>query len=596
MKISINRNIIWCDLFVSRLAELGVKYACISPGSRSTSLTLAFASNKNIKLYTIVDERSSAFFALGLAKKTKSPVAVVTTSGTAVAELFPAIIEAFYSRIPLIICTADRPPTLKNSGANQTINQHNIYKDHIRFFIDAGLPDIANLEKIKNIAEDAVRYSCFLEKGPVHINLPFEKPFEPNYSTDKLDLKILEKSLQYSSFELKTRKQQKINFNTLADKFSKKERGLILVGYNNYGPGFAQLLSKLSKTLAYPIYIDGSSHLRFGFVQKELVIDNFTAIVRSKSFLEKFDPDIIIQFGGTPTSNVALEFFKNSKAEKILVNEFGDRNDPSQTAKTILSIDPEEFCSSILLYTDRRSKRLRLKRPRLQGLWLNSLLKMNQIASSLKKELIEDVPHIHEGKIISELIKALPQKCNLMISNSLPIRDVDFFASQTRKQIHIFTNRGASGIDGITSTALGIASASKEPTFLLTGDLAFYHDMNGLHNSYKYNIPLTIILINNGGGGIFESLPISKYGEFFKEHFLTPLNLDFTKFVEGYKGTFLRINSWNELRIQLRRAVKSNRLTVLEVKTDAVKSKQHRQKYWLAAANKINQYINEINS
>jgi 2-succinyl-5-enolpyruvyl-6-hydroxy-3-cyclohexene-1-carboxylate synthase len=586
MKISINRNIIWCDLFVSRLAELGVKYACISPGSRSTSLTLAFASNKNIKLYTIVDERSSAFFALGLAKKTKSPVAVVTTSGTAVAELFPAIIEAYYSRIPLIICTADRPPALKNSGANQTINQHNIYKDHIRFFIDAGLPDIANLEKIKNIAEDAVRYSCFLEKGPVHINLPFEKPFEPNSNTDKLDLKILEKSFQYSSFELKPLMQQKINFKTLADKFSKKERGLILVGYNNYGPGFGKLLFKLSKTLAYPVYIDGASHLRFGLVQKKLVIDNFTAIVRSTSFKEEFDPDIIIQFGGTPTANVALEFFKNSKAEKVLVNEFGDRNDPSLTAKTILSINPEEFCSSILQYFGRRSNRS----------WLNSLVKMNLIASSLKKEFIEDIPQIHEGKIISELIEALPEKCNLMISNSLPIRDVDSFASQTKKQIHAFTNRGASGIDGITSTALGIASASKEPTFLLTGDLAFYHDMNGLHNSYKYKIPLTIILINNGGGGIFESLPIAKYDEFFKEHFLTPLNLDFTKFVQGYKGTFLRINSWNKLRIQLRRAVKSNRLTVLEVKTDAVKSKQHRQKYWLAAADKINQYTNEINN
>ena len=270
MKISINRNIIWCDLFVSRLAVLGVKYACISPGSRSTSLTLAFASNKNIKLYTIVDERSSAFFALGLAKKTKSPVAVVTTSGTAVAELFPAIIEAYYSRIPLIICTADRPPALKNSGANQTINQHNIYKDHIRFFIDAGLPDIAHLEKIKNIAEDAVRYSCFLEKGPVHINFPFEKPFEPDSNTDKLDLKILEKNFQYSSFESKPRMQKKINFKNLADKFSKKERGLILVGYNNYGPGFGKLLFKLSKTLAYPVYIDGASHFRFGLVQKNL--------------------------------------------------------------------------------------------------------------------------------------------------------------------------------------------------------------------------------------------------------------------------------------------------------------------------------------
>jgi len=595
MKISINRNIVWSDLFVSRLADLGVRNACISPGSRNTSLTLAFASNKNISVYNIVDERSSAFFALGIAKKTKSPVAVVTTSGTAVAELFPAIIEAFYQRIPLIICTADRPSNLINSGANQTINQHNIYKDHIRFFIDAGLPDITRFENIKNIAEDAIRYSCFLEKGPVHINLPFEKPFEPNSITDKLNLKILEKIFLYSSFEIKPNNKNKINFYALAEKFLKKERGLILVGYNNYGSGFTKLLSKLSKTLSYPVYIDGASTLRFGFVQNRSVIENFTAIVRSENFNQKYDPDIIIQFGGTPTANAALEFFKKSKAEKILVNEFGDRNDPSFTAKTILSISPEEFCGSILECIDKNNRRLLIK-PLLQNLWLNRLLKMNQIANSIKKELIEDIPQIHEGKIISELIKILPAKCNLMISNSLPIRDVDFFTSQTRKQIHSYTNRGASGIDGITSTALGIASVSNEPTILLTGDLAFYHDMNGLHNSYKYKIPLTIILINNGGGGIFESLPISDYNEFFRDNFLTPLDLDFKKFVEGYKGTFLRIKSWSALKIQLSRAVKSNRLTILEVKTDAIKSKKYRQKYWQAVADKVNLIINEINS
>jgi len=591
MKISINRNTIWSDLFVSRLVELGVKNACISPGSRSTSLTLAFASNKNINIYNIVDERSSAFFALGLAKKTKSPVVVVTTSGTAVAELFPAIIEAYYQRIPLIICTADRPPSLINSGANQTINQHNIYKDHIRFFIDAGLPDVKNLKKIKNIAEDAIRYSCFLDRGPVHINMPFEKPFEPNNNTDIIDLKVMEKCFLHSSFELEAREKKKINFNSLSDKFSKKERGLILIGYNNYGPDFASLLSKLSKTLGYPVYIDGASHLRFGFVQKELVIDNFTAIVRADGFKKKYDPDIIIQFGGTPTANVVLEFFKNSKAEKILINEYGDRNDPSFTAKTILSINPEEFCISLLENIVKRNKRSSTANQ-----WKNSFVKMNQFASTLKKEIIEDAPRIHEGKVISELIKALPAKCNLMISNSLPIRDIDFFAGQTKKQIHSYTNRGASGIDGITSTSLGIAKASKEPTILLTGDLAFYHDMNGLHNSYKYKIPLTVILINNGGGGIFESLPISKYSEFFKNNFLTPLNLDFKKFVEGYKGTFSRIKSWNELRIQLSLAVKSKRLTVLELKTDAVLSLKYRQKYWLAVANKINQYINETNS
>ena len=166
MKLSINRNILWCDVFTQRLSELGVKYACISPGSRSTPLTISLSSSNNIKIFPVVDERSSAFFALGLAKKSRSPVAVITTSGTAVAELYPAIIEAYYQRIPLIICTADRPPGLRNSGANQTINQNNIYKNHIRYFEDAGLPVIKKLKHIQKLAEKHLSPTSLFSGSP----------------------------------------------------------------------------------------------------------------------------------------------------------------------------------------------------------------------------------------------------------------------------------------------------------------------------------------------------------------------------------------------------------------------------------------------
>ncbi len=585
MKLSVNRNIVWCDVFAQRLFELGVRHVCISPGSRSTPLTLAFASNKNFKTYAVVDERSSAFFALGLAKKNNSPVVIVTTSGTAVAELYPAIIEAYYQRVPLIVCTADRPPALRTRGANQTINQHNIFKNHIRFFSDPGLPAIKKLSSVKKLAETAFRYSCISDRGPVHINFPFEKPFEPKSFTDKIDVGTIEKVFSNSSFELEPRKQAKINFELLSKKFTRTERGLIILGYNNYEKYFLQRLVTFSKKFGYPVYIDGASSLRFGPYSKENVIDNLTALVRSKYFLKHYDPELIIQFGGAPTSNILLEFFKESKSEKILINQFGDKNDPSFTAKQFLSICPVEFCDTILKITKNHNAK--------KNEWLDQLKKTNQLASTIKHELVEEAPFLFEGRIITELLKGLPEKSTLMISNSLPIRDTDFFSSSVNKQINVFTNRGASGIDGITSTALGIAKTSKEPTYLLIGDLAFFHDLNGLYTAQKYKIPLTIILINNNGGGIFESLPISKYKKYFRENFVMPLNIDFAKLVEAYGGNFFRVESWNEFHKQIKDSPKNKKFTVLEIKTDAKKSKLQRQKYWQAVANKVDSYINE---
>jgi len=588
MKLSINRNTFWCDVFVHRLAELGVRYACISPGSRSTPLTLAFASNKSINLFPIVDERSSAFFALGIAKNTQSPVAVVTTSGTAVAELYPAIIEAYYQRVPLIICTADRPPALRNSGANQTINQQNIFKNHIRYFVDAGLPDLKNLNYINDLADKLILNSSLLDKGPVHINFSFEKPFEPRSYTDKIEITKIQKIFSKSSLVLNQNKQSAIDFDDLIKKFQGTVRGIILVGSNNYNKDFTKNLVQFSKTFGYPIYADGSSSLRFGSHSKEYFIDNFTAFARIKNFQKYFDPKLIIQFGGTPTSNVLLEFFKNSKAEKILVNEFGDRNDPSHSAKKIFAINPTEFCSFILKNIGRNIKR--------DSCWLIDLQVMNNKAAELKNELIYNAEFPFEGRIANELINSLPKKSNLMISNSLPIRDIDFFASSNNKNINIFSNRGASGIDGINSTALGIAKTSKDPTYLLIGDLAFYHDMNGLHNAIKYKIPLTVILINNNGGGIFESLPISDYKEFLLENFLTPLELDLSKLVKAYGGKFNRIKNWKEFSSVISSSKKNKKITVLEIRTNAKKSKGLRDKYWKAVSNEVDLYINEIKS
>ncbi|MFA7227407.1 MAG: 2-succinyl-5-enolpyruvyl-6-hydroxy-3-cyclohexene-1-carboxylic-acid synthase [Melioribacteraceae bacterium] len=588
MKLSINRNIVWCDLFVSRLAQLGVRYACISPGSRSTSLTLAFISNKSIDVFPIVDERSSAFFALGLAKKSNSPVAVVTTSGTAVAELYPAIIEAYYSRVPLIICTADRPHQMRNNGANQTINQNNIYRNHIRYFVDAGLPDISRLTSIKKIAEDSIHFSCVAERGPVHVNMPFEKPFEPNSYTDKIEIGEIERVFTRSSFEIKPAPQIKIDYKSLTGKFLNWEKGLIIVGYGNYGKDFAKKLVRFSEKFGYPIFADGASSLRFGGHSKKNFAGNLTALVRNDDFQRNFDPELIIQFGGAPTSSTLLEFFKRSRAEKILVNEFGDRNDPSLTAKTVIKADPILFCDASFDAVKERKNR--------DSCWMIDFHVMNNFAEELKNKLVLNSKFPFEGRILNEIINSVPSGSNLIISNSLPVRDADFFASPIEKKLSVYTNRGASGIDGINSTALGIAAKSKERSFLVIGDLAFYHDLNGLHNAVKYGIPLTIILVNNCGGGIFESLPISEYKDVFKNNFSTPVDLNFEKLVKAYGGDYYRIKSWINLKEKVILSARNRNLTILEIQTDAKKSKLQRQIYWNAVAKRIVRFINEIKS
>ncbi|MBI1937406.1 MAG: 2-succinyl-5-enolpyruvyl-6-hydroxy-3-cyclohexene-1-carboxylic-acid synthase [Ignavibacteriales bacterium] len=585
MKLSINRNTLWSDFFTNLLSSCGVKYVCLSPGSRSTPLTFSFASNEKFKSYVIVDERSSGFFALGLAKKSNTPVAIVTTSGTAVAELYPAIVEAYYQRIPLIVCTADRPVYLRDRGSNQTINQENIYKNQIRYFADAGLPDITlkRFNELKKISEDALAVAVSKDKGPVHLNFPFEKPFEPETYTDKVSLSFIEKisGIEFNNNFFDSAADKNSRVVDLSNKIQKCEKGLILCGYNSFNKKEVETILKFSDSTGYPIVADGSSQFRFGKHGKKNIINNFSALVRSDLFLEQFDHDIIVQFGSAPTSNVVNEFFKKSRAEKIIVNEFGDKNDPTLTAKKFIRYSVNEFCEPIIKKIGRRNSG-----------WLNTILVLNKIAEQEKAKYFSNMPFNFEGKLAAGLIELLPNKVNLMISNSLSIRDIDFFASCSQKEINIFTNRGASGIDGINSTALGIAESANEPTVLITGDLAFYHDLNGLHNSLKYNIPLTIILVNNNGGGIFESLPISSYGEIFEKNFRTPLNLNFVRFVKGYGGTYFKVRTKKEFELKLGAAVKSKKLTVIEIVTDSKKSKQMRNNYWQLAAEKIKIAIN----
>lgn len=582
MKKKINRNYFWAETFIKELSSIGVKYACISPGSRNTALTLAVANNKKIKSFVHIDERCSAFFALGIAKASGTPVILLCTSGTATAELYPAIIEAYQQRVPLIICTADRPPELLNTGANQTINQNNLYKNHIRWFFDAGLPEPIQrrIRHIKAIAKRAVYESLVRSKGPVHLNFPFRKPFEPDEFTDEVDSEVIKAAELVLPDKKDLYKENGKNivsekwFKEIADYLIKFKKGLVIAGPENYNESFHFNCEKLASILGYPVLADGASQLRFGKHNKQNILFSFEGFLRSDSFSQKYKPEIILQFGRTITSKALGLYFEKCSAIRFMVNEYGDWFDPANRANAAFACKPYLFCEKMIEYL--HSKKIN----RSSGSWIKTIKKLDEKSLEVKNKVITNSGFPNECRIIEELVNILPDKSQLMISNSMPIRDFDYFAPVTKKNINVFNNRGASGIDGITSTALGLAALEKKPTILLTGDSAFYYDLNALLAAKKYKIPLIIVLINNNGGGIFEVLPISKYGKVFKEYFVAPHNLDFSPFVKAFGGNYSLVKSWENFKIEFKKALNAKEFSVLEIKTNAADSLKLRQAYW----------------
>ena len=573
--MKINRNIFWTENFFDRLSNLGVKFICISPGSRSTALTLAAASNKSFKCFVHIDERSSAFFALGLAKATGIPAVLITTSGTAAAELYPAVIEAYQQRIPLIICTADRPPELIGRGANQTINQHNLYSNHIRYFKDAGLPGptASAIRRIRRYAGEAFTHSG---EGPVHINFPFRKPFEPDTFTDEVNeitLKMIEAHRVGESVFLKRNVTPGRNiYKEILRCVNESTNGLILAGPMNYESNTKNQLLGLSEKLNYPVIADACSQLRYGNKSKNIMV-NYEAFLRNEKFINEYRPDVILHFGRTPSSKAVENWIGKIPAKRYIINEYGDVFDPWNNASGICKSSPSLFCSMLVEDTEKKNS----------PDWLNHYIQADNTAGKFKVELTGKLSFSNECAIIPEVLNNLPDNSHLMISNSMSVRDLDYFSQQTEKRIIVHFNRGASGIDGILSTSLGIQKALNKPAALITGDMAFYYDITSLLTAVKYKIPLVVILINNNGGAIFGMLPVSSYGKKFKDYFINPHNLNFASIVKSFGADYNIIRNREELKKSMAAAFKGKKLTVLEIKTDMKASIKMRNEYFRKA-------------
>jgi len=520
---------------------LGVRHACISPGARNSPLTFAFTDHSEIKCFSHVDERSSAFFALGLAKSALKPVVLICTSGTAGANYFPAVIESSLGRVPIIILTADRPRYLVDSGANQTIDQQNLFGMYVRYFIDVGLPEKRHKALQKKI-ESAFNHSKGIElklpPGPVHLNFPFDEPLMP----------VIIEEIISPSIAIKNIKKTPINFSIPILEMAKTP--IIVVGPME-GNTHQKELVQFGEEFQVPILADPLSQLRFG-TQSKIVLSNYDYFLRYK----KINPDLVIRFGRKPTSKVLNKLLDKWKNNTILIDPWEQFND---NCPQFIQLTIGKYCQFQINNCSWKG----------ENSWQNKLLSWEKKVC----DIIIQESVFSEGIVAKCCVESIDEGGELFIGNSMPIRDVDMFSSTSSKKIHIYGNRGASGIDGIISSALGICNNSNNKnSLLLIGDVSFYHDMNGLLAS-KYEGHLTIVVINNSGGGIFSFLPIANSGLInFNKYWTTNTDLKINKVADLYNCKYYLAENLNNLRRSISESFNNNGVKIIEVKTSISKN------------------------
>ncbi|MFC0298291.1 2-succinyl-5-enolpyruvyl-6-hydroxy-3-cyclohexene-1-carboxylic-acid synthase [Geobacillus jurassicus] len=564
---------------VDGLAQAGVAEVVISPGSRSTPLAMAMAGHSGLRLYMQIDERSAAFFALGLAKAKQRPVVLVCTSGTAAANYLPAVVEACYSRVPLVVLTADRPHELRDVGAPQAIDQLHLYGRYAKWFVDLALPEEADdmLRYARTMAARAVETAAGAPAGPVHVNAPFREPLVPN-----IDEAVWERVQAVSGTPQVLHGRPALpqeSVSALYEQLAAAERGLIVCGPLDR-PGFAEAVTELARALDFPILADPLSQLRAGSHDKTYVIDSYDAILKEEGIASKLVPDVVLRFGAMPVSKPLFLWLKRHRAIRQIVVDEGGWRDPTLSADCFVHSDESLLCRQLLEIAAPKES---------ESAWSAAWREMNTIArSTLKRHLPEE--EWFEGKVFIELADLLPAGAALFVGNSMPIRDADTFFFSTDKPLRVLANRGANGIDGVVSSALG-ASLAAQPLVLVIGDLSFYHDLNGLLAAKLHSLSATIVLLNNNGGGIFSFLPQARHKGPFETLFGTPTDLSFAHAVEMYGGRHTVPHSWAEFRRYVAESLSSGGLHVIEVRTSRAENVRMHRLLWNEVAREIEKFL-----
>ena len=564
---------------VDEFYQLGVRHAVFSPGSRSTTMAMLFKEHEGFETYMNIDERSASFMALGIAKAHKEPTVLVCTSGSAVAHYLPAILEAQYSGIPLIVLSADRPHTLLHVGAPQTVDQHKIFGTAVNYFEELAVPQESHYYTYpRQVARKAYMKAMDTKKGPVHINVPLFEPLVPELSRNHFEagrssFKVVKPN--YSSvFGCDNRNNlPHINNATdiahgndgtkeINDLLERYERILILAG-PQIDIDEAETICSFGEALQAPILADPLSNVR-GCDTSKVVISTYDALLARQALWYELKPDCVIQFGQIVVSKRVQQMIASwTDVEYIEVNPTMDSMNP--TGKTTMHMQ-----ASIDVFTHLYGKNNN------SDTYLNIWRRLDQ-AGKKQLSLASDEPHCFEGRTIRELQKQIPEDGQIFVANSMTIRDFDYFWFSGESKAVLYGNRGVNGIDGTISTALGLA-VNGRPTYLVTGDLSLFHDLNGLAVAKTHNLNLTIILHNNDGGGIFEYLP-QKGTKHFDYLFSTSQGLDYSGAAKLYGCDYTKISSPDELSSVLANVSQETGVHIIEIPTDRDYSRELHKKY-----------------
>ena len=547
----------WSRLLLASLAEAGLTRVVISPGSRSTPFVLAAGRVPGLVIDTIIDERSAAFYALGQARVTGRPSLLLCTSGTAGAHYLPAVIEAAMSRVPMLILTADRPPALQGCDAPQTIDQRSLFGAFTRASVDLGLPDstVGGMRALRRIAHQAAHTSLWPLAGPVHLNAPARKPLEAEGSP--AEHALLEQVEALLSTPRPTarppvERAAPAAIAALNEVLSASRRPIIIAGPAPLGDP-SESLTQLAR-LGLPVLVETTSQLRRGPDHGAIRIGAFDLLLRDQTLRESLAPDLIVQLGAPPTSGLYERWLSELPSPRRFVVRLRGWSDPQSTAEIVLA-EPDAVLAELQAGVD------------VEPGWTSSWVKAE--ARAWRMVASTSLDPAGELGFAAAAVSALPEGALLMLGNSLPIRDVDAALPPGGPTLDVLCQRGANGIDGLVSGAAGAAAASGRPTLLLLGDVSLLHDVGGLAVASESRAPLVIVVLNNGGGRIFEQLPVARAPGITTadlQRFTTPHQRDLSHAAALFGIIYSRVDSADALADAVRQALKDPIATLIEAR------------------------------
>jgi 2-succinyl-5-enolpyruvyl-6-hydroxy-3-cyclohexene-1-carboxylate synthase len=561
-----NRTYLWTQCLVEELVRCGVDTFFVAPGSRSTPLTVAAARHPDAEVILHVDERGTAFAALGYGRAAGGPAAWITTSGTAVANGLPAVVEAGTDGVPMLLLTADRPPELRDTGANQTIDQVKIFGDYVRWQVDLPVPspDI-DPAYVLTTADQAVHRTRRRPPGPVHLNCSFRKPLEPVASDERVDLPAAVREWEgldtpFTTYPLPTGRPHPGDLDALAERLADCPRGLVVAGRLDTRAA-AEAVRALAERLGWPLLPDVTSRLRLGSGGGDGRVPAFDAVLGAAGFRAEADPDAVVQVGGRFASKRLRLFLRDSEPLVWAVaRPDPDRIDPDhrvthhlESAPTAFARDLAERLPPALAARDStRSYRQAWRRASRRA---DRAFRQAWTDESLSEPLV--------ARLLTDHI---PEDHALVTASSMPVRDVNRFGSPDGAGVPVFANRGASGIDGTVATTAGILHARSAPATLLIGDLALWHDLNSL--ALVAGRAVVVVVVNNDGGGIFHKLPIRDYDDVFEPYFTTPHGRSFREAAAAFGIGYARPTTPDRFVEAYREAARRPEATLVEVRTD----------------------------